>query len=125
MPSVWRSTLNRAVATRPYMPPTGRSSCRVRTRLGDLPSPVPKIRSLQPASDDGPLIRNVTIRERADPPIWALCRRSSPAIDWAHNGIYVRRHIANAQLGRSYVGLAAFTALTWGFTVWRGWLVST
>jgi hypothetical protein len=26
---------------------------------------------------------------------------------------------------RSYVGLAAFIVLTWDFTVWRGWLVST
>ena len=26
---------------------------------------------------------------------------------------------------RSYVGLAAFIALSWDFTVWRGWLVST
>jgi hypothetical protein len=26
---------------------------------------------------------------------------------------------------RSYVGLAAFIALSWDFVVWRGWLVST
>jgi hypothetical protein len=26
-----------------------------------------------------------------EPPIWALCRRSSPAIDWAHNGVICAR----------------------------------
>ena len=33
--------------------------------------------------------------------------------------------IVQDSLDRSYVGLAAFIALSWDFVVWRGWLVST
>src|ERR1035441_8816591 len=45
-----------------------------------------------------------------------LCRRGNDAR---------RKSQERLPLVRSYVGLAAFIALSWDFVVWRGWLVST
>ena len=45
----------------------------------------------------------------ARPPIWALCRRSLPAIDWAHSGVICAR--PPGRLGGAW---PARPALIWG-----------
>ena len=55
----------------------------------------------------------------------AGARRRAALAPGQHASTRATHRCSAAALTRSYVGLAGFLMLTWGFMVWPGWLVST